>query len=58
MKRLSIAVEAIDLPGLLVLDEPTSGESRNFAAAFRVWVGERKKLLAMEHKKGVLVSHK
>lgn len=25
MKRLSIAVEAIELPGLLVLDEPTSG---------------------------------
>ncbi|CAN0489855.1 unnamed protein product, partial [Ectocarpus sp. 12 AP-2014] len=24
-KRLSVAVEAIDLPGLLLLDEPTSG---------------------------------
>lgn len=27
-KRLSVAVEAIDLPGLLLLDEPTSGNSR------------------------------
>lgn len=26
VKRLSIAVEAMDLPGLLLLDEPTSGE--------------------------------
>lgn len=25
-KRLSIAVEAMDLPGFLILDEPTSGE--------------------------------
>lgn len=28
MKRLSIAVEAMDLPGLLLLDEPTSGVLR------------------------------
>lgn len=39
MKRLSIAVEAIDLPGLLVLDEPTSGESKDYAEAFWGWVG-------------------
>lgn len=25
-KRLSVAVEAMDLPGLLLLDEPTSGK--------------------------------
>ncbi|CAN0377879.1 unnamed protein product, partial [Discosporangium mesarthrocarpum] len=27
MKRLSMAVEAVDFPGMLLLDEPTSGSA-------------------------------
>lgn len=41
-KRLSIAVEAMDLPGLLLLDEPTSGEWRRDAAVSRAVSGGRR----------------
>lgn len=36
-KRLSVAVEAMDLPGLLLLDEPTSGKKTLSSNKRRNW---------------------